>query len=186
MRAWKTERLVLLHPESVRAQAVREYGLASRDYHAPWEPVRPDDWWDSAVVAARLRLESAQAAEDKSLALYLAARRDPTTVIGKIALNNFIRGAFQACSAGYGLAPAVVGSGYMTEALTEAIRIAFEELRMHRVEVNVVPRNHRSIAVAERTGFEREGVSRRYLNIAGVWEDHVRFARINDDWRPLT
>jgi ribosomal-protein-alanine N-acetyltransferase len=41
-----------------------------------------------------------------------------------------------------------------------------------------MPRNAPSLAVVQRAGFIREGLSPHYLQINGVWEDHVRFARI--------
>ena len=34
---------------------------------------------------------------------------------------------------------------------------------------------------AEKAGFVREGLSRRYLNINGVWEDHIHMVRLNED-----
>jgi ribosomal-protein-alanine N-acetyltransferase len=74
----------------------------------------------------------------------------------------------------------------MTEALRAAVeRIAFGELGLHRVEVAVIPRNTRSLLLAERCGFEREGLSPRFLKIAGVWEDHVRLARRNPEMETM-
>lgn len=184
LRLWTTDRLVIRQLGPGDASLVRDYGIRSREYHAPWDPVRPADWWEPRTIADRLRHELEQAVEDRGLALYIALSQEPDHIVGRVALNNIIRGAFQGCSAGYGLAPEATGHGYMTEALNEAVEIAFRELHLHRVEVSVVPRNTRSLAVAERCGFEREGISRAYIRIAGVWEDHVRFARINDGETP--
>ena len=69
----------------------------------------------------------------------------------------------------------------MTEAVRRVTEIAFTDLALHRVEVNIMPRNAASLAVAERAGFVREGLSPRYLQINGKWEDHVRLARISHD-----
>jgi [ribosomal protein S5]-alanine N-acetyltransferase len=68
----------------------------------------------------------------------------------------------------------------MTEAVRRTVEIGFSEVGLHRVEANVMPSNVRSLAVVERAGFEREGYSQRYLRINGHWEDHIRFARVND------
>jgi ribosomal-protein-alanine N-acetyltransferase len=66
----------------------------------------------------------------------------------------------------------------MTEAVKRIVEIAFDDLALHRVEANIMPRNAPSLAVAERAGFVREGLSPRYLQIAGKWEDHVRLSRV--------
>ena len=71
----------------------------------------------------------------------------------------------------------------MQEALSAALNHAFTELALHRVMANYMPRNHRSAAVLERLGFLREGLGQRYLNINGVWEDHVLTSLIADDWQ---
>jgi ribosomal-protein-alanine N-acetyltransferase len=159
-----------------RAAAVRDYGLRSREYHAPWDPIRPADFWELPVVADRLVQQLLEAEQDRSLCLYISAKDDEGRVIGVVNLRNIIRGALMACVIGYGLAPDAVGNGYMTEAVNRAVMIAFDDLRLHRVELNIMPRNARSLAVAERCRFVREGLSPRYLKIAGKWEDHVRFA----------
>ena len=52
---------------------------------------------------------------------------------------------------------------------------------LHRVEANIMPRNPASLRAAEKAGFVREGLSRRYLNINGVWEDHIHMVRLNED-----
>ncbi len=181
LRQWDTQRLVLrqLGPES--ASVVCDYGSRCRASHLAWDPARPADWWDPSTVRERLAFELDQAEQDRALSLYVALTTAPHRVIGRVGLNNIVRGALQMCSAGYGLAPESTGRGYMTEALDAAVNIAFHDLDLHRVEVSVVPRNTKSLAVARRCGFVEEGLSRRYIRIAGVWEDHVRFARIRED-----
>ena len=74
----------------------------------------------------------------------------------------------------------------MREGLELVLRHAFGALGLHRVEVNVQPGNVRSIALAERLGFRREGYAPRYLKIGGRWRDHVRFAMLADEFSPAT
>jgi hypothetical protein len=81
--------------------------------------------------------------------------------------------------------------------ISRSIRHAFVDLGLHRLEANVQPANLRSLALAERAGFVREGYSRRYLRFAGVVGQphvrgfHVRFSgRIRSGpeapWMPFT
>ncbi|HZK76818.1 MAG TPA: GNAT family N-acetyltransferase [Candidatus Kapabacteria bacterium] len=57
---------------------------------------------------------------------------------------------------GWGLAKSYWGFGYMTEAVREVIRFAFEEMGMHRIEAECETENIRSIRVAERCGMTLE------------------------------
>jgi ribosomal-protein-alanine N-acetyltransferase len=130
------------------------------------------------VVADRLAAQVREAQADHSLCLFISAKNDPDRVIGAINLRNIVRGAMLSATLGYGLAPEAVGMGYMTEAVRRVTEIAFDDLALHRVEANVMPRNSRSLGVVQRADFVREGLSPKYLHIAGRWEDHLRFARV--------
>ena len=178
--AWETDRLLLRELGPDHASAVRSYGIGARDYHTPWDPIRPADYWELPVVAERLRAQREESRSGHSLCLCLSLKADPSRVIGVANLRNIVRGALLSAHLGYGLAPDVVGNGYMTEAITCLVQIAFAEMGLHRVEANVMPRNARSLAVVERAGFAREGLSPRYLRVNGRWEDHIRYARLNE------
>ena len=58
-------------------------------------------------------------------------------------------------------------------AVAMMVEYAFQELRLHRIEANVMPRNRASLRVLEKNGFENEGLAKRYLQINGEWEDHI-------------
>ena len=66
--------------------------------------------------------------------------------------------------------------------LMQQVGIAFEEIRLHRLEAACMPANAASLRTLERGGFTREGLARRYLKINGVWEDHVLFGLPREDW----
>ncbi|GES47985.1 hypothetical protein Rhsp01_07230 [Rhizobium sp. NBRC 114257] len=71
----------------------------------------------------------------------------------------------------------------MTEAVRLAVAHAFDAVGLHRVEANIQPGNHASIALVKRLGFRKEGFSPKYLKIGGVWCDHERWALLADDPR---
>lgn len=104
-------------------------------------------------------------------------------IAGSVNLSQIFRKAFQNAYLGYMLGAPFTGYGYMTEAVGLALRFAFVELGLHRVEANVQPSNLPSIRVLERNGFSKEGFSRRYLKIGGRWRDHERWAIIREDWK---
>jgi [ribosomal protein S5]-alanine N-acetyltransferase len=64
-----------------------------------------------------------------------------------------------------------------------ALRFAFEQLGLHRVEISIIPRNAPSRRVAEKLDVRLEGIAERYLEIDGQWEDHVRYAMTSEEWQ---
>ena len=58
---------------------------------------------------------------------------------------------------------------------------AFDLLRLHRVEAACIPTNLASVRLLEKTGFRREGYARSYLCINGTWQDHLLYARLQND-----
>ena len=99
-------------------------------------------------------------------------------------LANAVRyAAQQTGTIGYWMGEAHAGRGYMTTALRVLLPTLFGELNLHRVEAACIPTNAPSIRVLEKCGFVREGLARRYLCINGVWQDHLLFGLLHEDFR---
>jgi ribosomal-protein-alanine N-acetyltransferase len=132
-----------------------------------------DDAFDQYLARARR----------KEYECFLVRRVDDDALIGAININQIIRGFFHSGYLGYyGFRPHD-GQGLMTDGLNLVLCHAFRRLKMHRLEANIQPGNVASIALVKRCGFRREGLSRRYLKIAGRWRDHERWAITIEDWR---
>ena len=111
---------------------------------------------------------------------FLICHAQHSSIMGVINLNDIVRGAFQSAYLGYYMAAPYAGKGYMKEALALTIHYAFHDLQLHRLEANIQPGNHPSIALVKRCGFHKEGLSPRYLCINGIWRDHERWAILAD------
>ena len=153
---------------------------ASRALHGPWtKPPSTKARYDAWV--ARFAHRGAAPTH----AGYLLFRNEDHALVGVFNFSEIVRGGFQSTYLGYmGFLP-YAGQGYMTEGMALALDVAFRKLALHRVEVNIQPTNTRSLALATRIGFTREGFSRRYVKIAGRWRDHERYAMLAEDWRRL-
>ena len=103
-------------------------------------------------------------------------------LVGVLNLSQIVHGAMFGAYLGFYAFLPLAGRGLMTQAVRLVVERAFTELNLHRVEANVQPGNHRSIALVQRAGFHREGFSPRYLHIAGQWRDHERWAVLNEGW----
>ena len=151
--------------------------------------VRHEPEFLAAVVRSQ-RLHGAWVTAPRSSAeyrLYLKERQgprqakflvcdEPGSICGVINLSEIVRGSFQSAYLGYYAFAPHAGKGLMTAGLELVIEHAFGELGLHRLEANIQPKNARSIALVRRAGFRLEGLSLRYLNIAGRWRDHERWA----------
>jgi ribosomal-protein-alanine N-acetyltransferase len=101
---------------------------------------------------------------------------------GEINLTAVQRGPFQSAYVGYWIDEKHAGNGYMPESLIVLAQFAFEELHLHRIQISIIPRNTASRRVVEKLGVRDEGIALRYLEINGVWEDHVRYGLTSEEW----
>ena len=67
---------------------------------------------------------------------------------------------------GWILIPRFQGRGYMQEAVSAVLSHCFTTLNTHRVEAEIEPENVRSARLAQRLGFQREGLLRDRLLLA--------------------
>jgi RimJ/RimL family protein N-acetyltransferase len=82
-------------------------------------------------------------------------------------------------------APENWGQGYGAEAMRLALRFAFEELNLHRVQLTVFSYNTRAIALYEKLGFRREGVYREHLQRGGERHDMLLYGLLRREWEAL-
>ena len=176
----KTKRLLLKEPSEVTATAVCNYYIVNKEFLKAYEPIRERDFYTEAHHQNLLNIQITDFQDKRSCRFYISTIDNPEEIIGFIALNGIVMGAFCSCYLSYGLDETHRNSGFMTEATKAMIQYAFETLKLHRLEGNIMPRNKASIAVVEKCGFEYEGISKKYLKIHGVWEDHAHYVLLNE------
>jgi ribosomal-protein-alanine N-acetyltransferase len=161
-----------------------EVRTRSADWLTKWEPRRPPgapDVVDSrAAFAARCR---ARDRERQLGAGYGFGIFNGPRFCGEININGVQRGPFQNAYVGYWVDESCAGQGLVPESVVVVCRHAFEELGLHRLQIAIIPRNAASRRVVEKLKVRDEGVAVRYLEIDGVWEDHIRYAITLEEWR---
>ncbi len=155
---------------------------ASWPFLEPWFPRPPEGATGEAGERFDRLIETADTPENQR---HVICRQSDGASVGMVNLSQIFRGPFCNAIMGYWVGEAFARSGYTGEGVRLVLGRAFGELGLHRVEANVVPRNQASIALVRRVGFREEGYSPRYLEIAGAWQDHVRFAMTAEDWQAL-
>lgn len=180
-RTYFSERLILKVLKPNNAQEVLDYYLSNREFLQNWEPQRGKRFYTYEYHQELLKEEYLEYKDKSKLKLWILKKDKPNKIIGSICFSNIIYGNFLSCFLGYKLDRNEINNGYTTEAVKKGVSIMFEEYKLHRVEANVIPENICSIRVLEKAGFEKEGFSKRYLNINGEWKDHVHYAIYNDN-----
>lgn len=178
----KTKRLVLTPPSLNHYDQWVELRQKSRAFLEPYEPTWPKD--DLTKSAFKRRLKRYQRNErDSNGFTYLIFKQTHDTLVGGITISRILRGVAQSCAIGYWIGEPYTNKGYMSEAVIGLLPEVFIEQGFHRLEAACLPDNIASVRVLEKAGFQREGYARKYLKIAGEWQDHLLFAMLENDYK---
>ena len=179
-----TGRRVVLRPLTADDfEQWREVRRRCADWLVKWEPARiegyPDPVEDRRTFAARCgaRERERQMGSGYGFGIFVANR-----FRGEMNLSGIQRGPFQNGFIGYWIDEAVAGQSYTPEACAVALRFSFEDLGLHRIQISIIPRNAPSRRVMSKLGLREEGIAVRFLEINGVWEDHIRYAITAEEW----
>ena len=175
-----TERLVLAAPRAGLGQALNAAVCESLENLKPWMP-----WAQTAPS-----IEASEAVLRHQLAMFVlrsdlvyqiyakTADGQAGRLLGGTGLHR-LDWTVRRFEIGYWIRSSAEGQGFVSETVQALTRMAFETLHARRVEIRMDDDNLRSRAVAERCGFELEGVLRRdSLNPASEPRDTRVYARI--------
>jgi [ribosomal protein S5]-alanine N-acetyltransferase len=141
--------------------------VENRDFLAPFEPLRDETFFTAEGQRGRIEAHDSEA---------FAILWDEQ-IAGTVTISNIVYGPLQSANLGYWVAQPLNGRGLATKAVGEVAELAFGRLALHRLEAGTLVDNLASQRVLEKNGFERIGLARRYLQIAGEWRDHLLFQR---------
>jgi ribosomal-protein-alanine N-acetyltransferase len=185
----RTERM-RLRPieESDRAEFVRVHEVSWESFR-PWFAALPEgETFDDLFTR---HLEQAREGMRAGTRVRLVGLLPDGRIAALLSLSQIVRGAFDCAYAGWAVNAEVCGRGLGTEGVGALLDVAFTPLPhglgLHRVQANIIPTNAASLRVAEKNGFRFEGLAKRYLRIAGEWQDHGMYAKLAEEHatRPL-
>jgi [ribosomal protein S5]-alanine N-acetyltransferase len=155
------------------AEDLIQCNIENRDFHRPWVEPFTDE------VGFREYLSGLGLGDKVGL---IAREEASGDVVGVLNLSQIFHKSFQNAYLGYYGMKACAGRGLMTEAVRLTVAYGFGGLALHRIEANIQPDNHSSVALVRRVGFRKEGFSPRYLKVGGTWRDHERWALLADEF----
>jgi RimJ/RimL family protein N-acetyltransferase len=144
-------------------------------------------YWDPRTAAevretldAKVRA-TAIVAEGDSLSL-AAVLRESDQLIGDCSLL-WASAEHRQAEIGFAFHPDHHGRGYATEAARALLRIAFEDVGLHRVIGRTEARNIASARVLERLGMRREAHFVENEYVKGEWQSELVYALLDREWR---
>ena len=153
--------------------------LRHRDWLRPWEATNPE---------APLSFEMKPVLRSL-LRQYEAGRGIPFIIevdgqmAGQLNVANILHGSVSSASIGYWVTPDVAGRGVTPTAVALVSDYLFNQIGLHRIEIDIRPENAASLRVVEKLGYRYEGTKLRHIHINGDWRDHYGFALTSEEVR---
>lgn len=151
------------------------FELENRAFFESHINARPADYYSVEGVKAAIDLAVHEATQDK--AYQFLVRNSAGVLVGRTNLTKVRRQHFHSAELGYRVAQSAAGNGYASEAVRQVVAVAFEQLKLVRVEATVRPENVGSIRVLVRNSFAQFGRSTKSFELSGVWYDLLHFER---------
>ena len=171
---------LLLRPfERGDIDAVRRYHLLPSVQRYVDRPTRYDEDVAAAVATMRRQVELHRPGDTLTLAV---VRKGDRALVGQVSLK------WSDATAGQGelrfaIDPAESGKGYLTEALSALIDLAFDHFHIHRLMVRCDGRSHHSIKLMQKLGLRLEAHYREHALFQGEWDEELHFAILDREWR---
>ena len=152
------------------------------------------EWMHDPAVNHVFRLDFASMTRDKVLLFIRKGQTateshysicdDADTYMGTISLKQIdvVNGTAEYAIV---LRQVAQGQGFAGYATREILRIAFEELGLHKVYLNVLKENEHASGFYEHIGFRYEGTQRAQLVIGGRRHDLKWYGLLADEWHAM-
>jgi len=137
----------------------------------PLDEAQLGTYWQSTVTESPVRR------------VYTVVDSTSSIPVGHIELNHIDERNRSATVSRVLVDPDLQGRGYGTHMVREILKIAFEKMHLHRVDLFVFDFNAPAISAYERAGFEKEGYLRDARRIGDEYWSLVHMSVLEDRWR---
>jgi ribosomal-protein-alanine N-acetyltransferase len=151
--------------------------IKDRAWLSPWEATTPGIRYP---VDARDLVRNLLYQQRKGTGLAFIIEVDGA-LAGQINVANILYGSVSSATVGYWIGKDFAGRGAMPIAVALTIDYLFDELGLHRVEIDIRPENEASLRVVEKLKLREEGLKERFIHIDGQWRDHRVFAITSEE-----
>lgn len=106
--------------------------------------------------------------------------REETRLLGGTGLHTRLGG--NELEIGYWIHKDFANQGLVTESTAALVKVAFEIIHMHRIEIHCDPRNLASAAVPRKLGFTHEGTLRAKTRFRDDWSDSMIWGLLESEY----
>jgi RimJ/RimL family protein N-acetyltransferase len=175
----ETERLIVRCYNPSDAQMLADSVRESVEHLKPWMPWahgEPEPFEEKTK-----RLQSFRGKFDLGQDyVYGIFNREETRLLGGTGLHT--RLGEKELEIGYWIHKDFINQGLVTESTAALVNVAFEMIRVHRVEIHCDPGNHASAAVPRKLGFTHEGTLRAKTPFLDKWSDSMIWALLESEY----
>ena len=175
----ETERLIVRCYHPWDAQMLADSVTENVEHLKPWMPWAHAEPEPLDVKVDRLkRFRGAfDLGEDF---IYGIFNKEETRLLGGTGLHT--RLGDEQLEIGYWIHKDFINQGLVTESTAALIKVAFELIRIHRLEIHCDPGNLASAAIPRKLGFTHEGTLRAKTRFLDRWSDSMIWALLEDEY----
>jgi RimJ/RimL family protein N-acetyltransferase len=175
----ETKRLVIRCYDPSDAALLAESVMESLEHLRPWMPWvynEPEPLENKVQRLKRFR-GLFDLGQDFVYGIF---NREETKLIGGTGLHT--RLGESELEIGYWIHQDYINQGLVTETTAALVKVAFELIHLHRLEIHCDPRNEASAAIPRKLGFTHEGTLRSKTRFLDSWSDSMVWGLLETEY----
>lgn len=175
----ETERVIVRCYEPSDAQMLADSVNESREHLKPWMPWAHTGPEPINVIADRTRRFRGEFDLGEDF-IYGIFNKEETRLLGGTGLHTRIGN--EQLEIGYWIHKDFTNQGLVTESTAALIKVAFEVIRVHRIEIHCDPGNAASASIPRKLGFTYEGTLRAKTRFLDRWSDSMVWGLLDTEY----
>lgn len=160
------------------AATVLDFELQNRAFFEQWIASRGDHFYNLTAVSESLAQALVMAQNGREYHFLAFAEAN---LVGRLTLRGVETEHYQKASLGYRFSQKFGGRGYATTAVQQITEFAFTQLKLRRIEAQIIIDNLPSRAIMAKCGFRQFGHARAAVVRHGTWHDLLHFELLNPE-----
>ncbi len=175
----ETKRLILRCYNPSDARLLADSVSESVEHLKPWMPWAHNEPEPFEEKVKRVQYFRGRFDQQQDY-VYGVFNREETRLLGGTGLHT--RLGEDQLEIGYWIHKDFVNQGLATESTAALVKVAFEIIHVHRIEIHCDPANHASAAVPRKLGFTCEGTLRKKTRFLNDWSDSMVWGLLESEY----